>query len=102
MMPNVMRRLLEIFLAFRFPGSGSVIGKLEEACKEHDKLDKYRLFALERLVQLESHSDNHDDTVSFSAMTFEQSRDACAALIEFMEIVDRPHLDGLRKLCAKP
>lgn len=99
MMPNMLRRVLEIFLAFRVPRSGNIKDKLKEIGEAHPKLDKARLVALERLVQAESHSDSLDDLTGHSAMTIEESRDANAGLLKLMSEVDQAHVDGLRKYC---
>jgi wobble nucleotide-excising tRNase len=99
MMPNVLRRLLEIFLAFKVPHNGPLTDKLKAMCGRHDKLDQDRLNALERLSQVESHSDNLDDLIAQSSMTVEESQGANAALIHLMEVVDPAHLTDLRKYC---
>jgi wobble nucleotide-excising tRNase len=99
MMPNVLRRVLDVFLAFRCPGSAGFASKMEQLRKDHTALDTVRVSALERLVQLESHSDNLDDLISFSSMTLEESKAAAAALIGMMDVVDPTHLAGLRRLC---
>jgi wobble nucleotide-excising tRNase len=101
MMPNVLRRVLDVFLAFRCPGSAGFASKMEQLRREHSALDADRVAALERLAQLESHSDNIDDLIGFSAMTLEESKAAAATLVALMEIVDPNHLDGLRRLCRK-
>jgi hypothetical protein len=72
---------------------------MEQLRKDHAGLDTERVTALERLVQLESHSDSLDDLISFSSMTLEESKAAATALIGMMEIVDPTHLGGLRRLC---
>jgi wobble nucleotide-excising tRNase len=100
MMPNVMRRILDIFLAFKCPGSSGLSGKLQQLCAAYPDLDRDRLIALERLTQVESHSDNLDDLISFSSMTIEESRDAAKALLVMMEEVDGAHLKALKKLCT--
>src|SRR5690606_6854613 len=83
MMPNVIRRVLEVFLGFKVPGSHNVLQKLDTLVKRL-QLDSVRLRALERLSQVESHSDSLDDLVSHSSMTIEELRDANAALLELM------------------
>lgn len=98
-MPNILRRVIEIFLAFKIPRSGNIGDKLEEICKEYNELDVARIEALERLSQVESHSDNLDDLIGHSSMTIEEARDANAALLELMGRVDPSHLAGLRKYC---
>ncbi|RJF70879.1 AAA family ATPase [Rhodopseudomonas palustris] len=99
MMPNVLRRVLDVFLAFRCPGSDGFSSKMERLRKDFHKLDGERVSALERLVQLESHSDSLDDLIGFSSMTLEESKAATKALIGLMETVDPSHLAALRGLC---
>ncbi|MCK1397099.1 AAA family ATPase [Bradyrhizobium sp. 4] len=99
MMPNVLRRVLEVFLAFKVPHNGNLSDKLKTLCGRHHDLDQDRLHALERLSQVESHSDNLDDLIGQSSLTVEESRDANAALIHLMGTVDAAHLTDLRKYC---
>ncbi|BBO09238.1 AAA family ATPase [Bradyrhizobium sp. TM102] len=99
MMPNVLRRVLEVFLAFKVPHNGNLSDKLKTLCGRHHDLDQDRLHALERLSQVESHSDNLDDLIGQSSLTVEESRDANAALIHLMGTVDADHLVDLRKYC---
>lgn len=99
MMPNVLRRVLEIFLAFKIPSNGIISDKLKMLCKRHSGLDQHRLNALERLSQVESHSDNLDDLITQSSMTIEESRDACASLMHLMEVVDGDHHTYLKSYC---
>ena len=98
MMPNVLRRVLDVFLAFKCPGSG-LASQLQELCREHPELDRDRVAALERLGQVESHSDNLDDLLSFSSMTLEETSGAAGAVLALMETVDRRHFDRMRRLC---
>lgn len=99
MMPNVMRRVLDVFLAFKCPGGSGLVGQMDKLYKSYPDLDRDKLTALERLSQVESHSDNLDDLLSFSSMTLEETRAAAVALIEMMTKVDAQHLAGLRQLC---
>ncbi|MBY5363516.1 AAA family ATPase [Rhizobium leguminosarum] len=99
MLPNVMRRVLDVFLAFKCPGSSGLSGQMAKLYSDYPELDRDKLTALERLSQIESHSDNLDDLLSFSSMTLEETRAAAKALIEMMEHVDPKHLAGVRKLC---
>ena len=100
MMPNVIRRVLDVFLAFKSPGGGGLPGQLDKLCADYPDLDRERLAALERLTQVESHSDNLDDLLSFSTMTLEETRGAAAALFAMMEHVDGNHLKRLKGLCT--
>lgn len=99
MIPNVMRRVLDVFLAFKCPGSGGLASQLAKLYTDYPELDRDKLTALERLAQVESHSDNLDDLLFFSSMTLEEARAAAAALIEMMGHVDTGHLASLKRLC---
>jgi wobble nucleotide-excising tRNase len=99
MMPNVLRRVLDVFLAFKCPGSAGLATKIGQLCKSYDGLDIDRVTALERLAQAESHSDNLDDLISFSSMALEETKDANISLLYMMEHVDKGHLDALREIC---
>lgn len=100
MMPNVIRRVLDVFLAFKSPGGGGLPVQLDKLCADYPDLDRDRLAALERLTQVESHSDNLDDLLSFSTMTLEETRVAATALFAMMEHVDGNHLKRLKGLCS--
>lgn len=99
MLPNVMRRVLDVFLAFKCPGSSGLAGQLVKLYADYPELDRDKLSALERLAQVESHSDNLDDLLTFSSMTIEETQAAANALIGMMHEVDAKHLAGLRRLC---
>lgn len=99
-MPNALRKVLEIFLAFKLPGSGGLGSKIESIAKEEGNgLDAGRILALERLVQLESHADNLDDLVTLSPMTVEETKDAANVLLALMDALDKPHYDKMRRIC---
>jgi wobble nucleotide-excising tRNase len=99
LMPNAMRRVLEIFLAFKVPGSAPIKAKLKTLTDRHPKLDPVRVAALERLSQVESHSDNLDDLIGHSPMIVEEVRQTCSTLLELMAVTDEPHTTAIRKQC---
>lgn len=99
MMPNVMRRVLDIFLAFKAPGSHPLQQKLEALAMKHPEIDDIRIRALDRLIQVESHSDSLDDLVSHSSMTIVETRDANAVLLQLMEASDADHTQAIRRQC---
>lgn len=99
MIPNVIRRVLDVFLAFKCPGGGGLPGQLDKLCTDYPELDREQLAALERLAQVESHSDNIDDLLSFSTMTLEETKGAAAALFNMIEKVDCKHIERLKSLC---
>jgi len=99
LMPNALRKLLDIFLAFKLPGSEGLSNKVAKIANAGHGLDPARVRALDRLVQLESHADNLDDLVTFSSMTIEETRDAAAALLTLIETLDKSHYDRLCHIC---
>lgn len=98
-MPNALRKILEIFLAFKYPGSSGLSSKMQQLAKENRGIDENRIVALDRLVQLESHADNLDDLVTASSMTIEETKDAADALLALMQAVDKGHYDQMCKIC---
>lgn len=94
-LPNVARRLIEAFLAFRFPEmSGDLAPRLERV--DFDSAKKTRIL---RLLNTYSHAGaiadpGHD--LSLLAETQPVLRD----ILEMMMVVDREHYDGLLKLVA--
>lgn len=99
LMPNVMRKVLEVFLTFKVPTGADIVSKLDTLSADYEELDAIRLKALNRLVQVESHGDSMDDIVAISPMTVEETRDCAQGLIAMMKAVDRRHYDGLANLC---
>lgn len=99
MMPNVIRRVLEIFLAFKVPGSHPISQKLDTLGKKLTNFDKVRIVALERLTQVESHSDSLEDLIAHSSMTVEETRDANAAMLALMLAADDDHAKAIRSQC---
>jgi wobble nucleotide-excising tRNase len=99
MMPNVIRRVLEIFLAFKVPGSHSILQKLDTLAKKLPDFDKTRIVALERLTQVESHSDSLEDLIAHSSMTVEETCDANAAMLALMLAADDDHAKAIRSQC---
>lgn len=100
LMPNAMRKVLDIFLAFKVPGPDGLKSKLDTVVRTRPEFDANRLMALDRLVQLESHAESLDDLVAFSSMTIEEARDASQAIIALMREMDASHLTRLQQLCA--
>ena len=98
--PNALRKVLEIFLAFKLPGSEGLSSKVEQIAAGNYGIDPGRIRALDRLVQLESHADNLDDLVTFSSMMIEETKDAADALLEVMKILDKGHYDRLSGICG--
>jgi len=90
-MPNVIRRVLELFLAFKVPGSEGLGDKINRPLVQNAGLEEGRLQALNRLTQVESHSDSLDDFISFSSMTMEETHHAAQAVLRLLELLDNEH-----------
>ncbi len=99
MMPNVIRRVLDVFLGFKEPGSHPLTQKLDNLAKKLPNLDAVRVKALDRLIQVESHSDSLDDLIAHSSMTVEETRDANDALLALMAEADDAHTAAIRHQC---
>lgn len=102
LMPNAMRKVADVFLAFKRPGSSGLAAKIEALGKEADKIgiDAARLCAVDRLVQVESHGDSLDDLITFSSMTVEEAHDSAKALMELVEKIDGDHYKALCRQCS--
>lgn len=96
-LPNVARRLIETFLAFRFPEmSGDLGPRLERV--NFDNAKKTRIL---RLLNTYSHArailDPEHDLSLLS-----ETQPVLLDVLEMMKAVDREHYEGLEKLVASP
>lgn len=99
LMPNAIRKVLDIFLAFKDPGASGLEPKVDKLLQENTSLDAARVKAMERLAQLESHSESIGDVTTFSAYTLEQVADAARCLLDVIELVDPKHRKAMDRLC---
>ncbi len=99
LMPNALKKVLEIFLAFKLPGPEGLSNKVDNVASGGYGLDPARIRALDPLVQLESHADNLDDLVTFSSMTIEETKDVADALMTLMKTLDKGHYKRLCHIC---
>ncbi|WP_354684024.1 AAA family ATPase [Cupriavidus necator] len=97
--PNALRKLLDVFLAFKLPGPDGLTSKVEAILKLEHGLDAGRVRALERLAQVESHADNLDDLVGFSSMTVEETKEAAKSLFALISAVDGEHYRRMERIC---
>lgn len=92
-MPNIARRLIETFLAYRFPdSSGDLIKRFDRV--EFDAAKKTRIL---RLLNTYSHSGGitepeHDPSV------LAETRDVMKAILELIQSVDDKHYSGMVNL----
>ena len=92
-MPNLARRLVEAFLAFRYPDVGGDLYKRMEQI-EFDSGKKTRIL---RLLHTYSHSDSiadpeHDPTV------LSETRPVLREILELIERADPVHFAGMMRL----
>ena len=100
-MPNAIRKVLEIFLAFKIPGSTGLGDKINQVINKFEQLDECKVRSMEHLAQPESHSENIGDVVTFSGFTLEQVRVAAATLLEMIGLMDEGHRRDMDKLSQR-
>lgn len=100
LMPNTMRKVLELFLAFKVPGNNPFEQKLESEVVKGKNLSADVLGAIARLTQVESHGDNLNELIEHCSMTVEESRRAAQGLMTFFAALDEPHHKQMCDLCA--
>ncbi len=98
-MPNAMRKLLDIFLAFKIPVPGGLASKIEHVAAKKWDIDPARIKALDRLVQAESHADNIEAASTLPPLTIEETSAAGLALLDLIKTMDPEHYDSMYKLC---
>lgn len=101
LMPNAIRKVLEIFLSYRLPVGGNLNDGIQTIIQRYKTLDSARIRALERVANLESHANNPDALTSLSSITLEETKEAARTLLELMNIADEEHLKEMRKLSRK-
>lgn len=100
-MPNLLRKVLDVFCSFRQPDGDGFRGRVSRVGKEA-AIDPVRVASLERLVQLESHGDNLDDLTVMSTLTVEEIEGAIGTTLELIERADPGHYKVMLKMCGKP
>lgn len=92
-MPNIARRLIETFLAYRFPdSSGDLVKRMDRV--DFDTAKKTRIL---RLLNTYSHSGGisdpeHDPTV------LAETQEVMKLILELMKEIDTDHFDGMMNL----
>lgn len=95
--PNVARRVLETFLAFKIP---SMVGNFDGSMREAGNLLERQGYQGANALRLRTtrflHALSHDDTPESGAVIQpDETRAALAAVFEFMNALDSEHMDGL-------
>jgi len=100
LMPNALRKIMDIFFAFKVPGPHGLSSKLESPLVKDSGIGTERARALDRLAQLESHADSLDDLVALSSLSLEETKEAASALLNLLDKIDSDHCKQMRKLCG--
>lgn len=96
LLPNAARRLLETFLAFKFPNSAGNLGDSIARCKFDDVKQKRLL----RFVHAYSHGDSIDEPGHDPALLGQTSM-ILSDVLDLIEAVDPTHHRGLVRLARK-
>jgi wobble nucleotide-excising tRNase len=92
-MPNIARRLLEAFLAFRQPNAMGLYKKLDELAFDNQK--KVRIL---RFVHTHSHSDHIEDNPDHDMSILRETPDVLKDLLALMESEDKNHYDQMLEI----
>lgn len=94
---NCSRKILEAFLAFKFPSYKSdFAGLLQKACEDDSNLFQ-RVFSF---INRYSHSQTLEVFEGGSDNIFAESQNIVSDVFEIIENLDKSHFDEMRKLCS--
>jgi wobble nucleotide-excising tRNase len=100
-LPNVMRRILETFFAFKIPRSQNFTDCFNHRSIADCKVDKVKLESLRRLIEFESHSDNTENLTSLSSLSVEEIKVAAITTMDLIKELDPSHFGEMEKKCNK-
>ena len=100
LLPNAIRKLLEIFTAFAAPDKPSFADALFNDSENIKGLDQAEMTQLERVCQIESHGDI-EAVNSLPALTVEESYRAANGAMKYIRERDRKHYDAMRRIVKK-
>jgi wobble nucleotide-excising tRNase len=95
-LPNIARRLLEMFLAFRRPGARELWQKLMDVA-----FDEARKARIVRFVHTHSHSDTVGEPEHDPSLLGE-ARAVLADLLDLIKSEDPKHFEAMESLVSKP
>ncbi len=101
LLPNAIRKLLEIFTAFAAPDKASFAEALFDDSGKIKRLDQAEMNQLERVCQIESHGDI-EAVNSLPALTVEESHRAANGAMKYIRERDRKHYDAMLRMVKKP
>lgn len=101
LLPNAIRKLLEIFTAFAAPDKASFAEALFDDSGKIKGLDQAEINQLERVCQIESHGDI-EAVNSLPALTVEESHRAANGAMKYIRERERKHYDAMLRIVKKP
>ncbi|WP_145109879.1 AAA family ATPase [Cereibacter sediminicola] len=101
LLPNAIRKLLEIFTAFAAPDKASFAEALFDDSGKIKGLDQAEMNQLERVCQIESHGDIEAVT-SLPPLTVEESHRAANGAVKYIRERDRTHYNAMLRIVKKP
>ena len=100
LLPNAIRKLLEIFTAFAAPDKASFADALFSDSANIKMLDQAEMNQLERVCQIESHGDI-EAVNSLPALTVEESHRAAKGAMKYIRERDRTHYSAMLRIVKK-
>jgi wobble nucleotide-excising tRNase len=88
--PNIGRKFLETFLAFKVPSSENIHNKLS-----HIDYDDTKKTAVLRFVETHSHAERSDGVLNFDMSLTKGGQTAISDLLDMVKTVDQVHYDTL-------
>ena len=99
-LPSLARRLLDTFLAFRFPEmSGDLTERLDRVVDQHG-FDASKRMRILRLLHTGSHGDTNRE-LGRDLSLLSETQPVLLDLLDLMEAVDAGHVEGLKKLAVR-
>lgn len=94
-LPNMARRLLEVFLGFRYPGTEGFKSRLERT-----SVDEATLARIRRFVHTYSHEEGDGEDMDTTMLS--EAPVVLQAILDLIKAEDQGHFDEMRLLCTPP
>lgn len=94
-LPNLARRLLEVFLGFRYPAAQSFKSRLEKT-----NVDEATLARIRRFVHTYSHEEGDGEDMDTTMLA--EAPAVLQAILDLIKTEDQRHYEEMLQLCAPP
>ena len=94
---NSIRKILEIFLAFRCPTEKTIFTRYNKVIKGWDEIDKNKFKYLQDIANATSHTEGCEDLEALEEFKLFIGKNELMQLFEFIEKVDEAHYKQLPK-----